>query len=212
MSVEDLIDAVYHNNREEVLRLIDEEDVDVNVDQVSFFFSLSLLMILVLIEQIGTTPFIEASKYGNLNMMQLLLEKGANPIIKDRVSSFLSFFLSFLSFCCYKQYDVYDVHVVLLCEQLNWNALHCASLKDHLHIVQFLASLELNPFEMTSVSLKQQSYGLQLYDSDCVCEQDEETARDWAIEEDEEETASFLQQYEGFSHHTFFFILSFLNS
>ena len=38
MSVDDLIEAVWENNEEEVLRLIDEEDVDVNGrDEVSFF-------------------------------------------------------------------------------------------------------------------------------------------------------------------------------
>ena len=39
MSVDDLIKAIRENNEEEVLRLIDEEDVDVNGrDRVSFFF------------------------------------------------------------------------------------------------------------------------------------------------------------------------------
>ena len=38
MSVDDLINAIRENNEEEVLRLIDEEDVDVNgKDRVSFF-------------------------------------------------------------------------------------------------------------------------------------------------------------------------------
>ena len=39
MSVDDLNVAIRENNEEEVLRLIDEEDVDVNGrDRVSFFF------------------------------------------------------------------------------------------------------------------------------------------------------------------------------
>ena len=41
MSVDDLIEAVRRNNEEEVLRLIDEEDVDVDGrNQVIFFFFL----------------------------------------------------------------------------------------------------------------------------------------------------------------------------
>ena len=96
MSVEGLNIAARHNEEEEVLRLIDEEDVDVNErNDVSFFLFL-FLDALGLVEQDGYTAFLQASLKGNLNMMQLLLEKGANPLLKDDVSSFLSFFSFFL--------------------------------------------------------------------------------------------------------------------
>ena len=48
MSVDDLIEAVERNNEEEVLRLIDEEDVDVDgrnqVNSSSFSFFLSFFL------------------------------------------------------------------------------------------------------------------------------------------------------------------------
>ena len=100
MSEELLILASIDNNQEQVLELINKDHVDVNEkDSVSFFSFFLFLDDLGSFEQGGTTAFLYASEYGHLNIMQLLLEKGANPLLKDEVSSFLSF-------CCYKYYDV----------------------------------------------------------------------------------------------------------
>ena len=88
MSVDDLIEAVRGNDGKEVLRLTDEEHIDVNRrNQVIIF--LSFLDDLGLVEQDGMTAFMWASMERNLNMMRLLLERGANPLIKTRVCIFL---------------------------------------------------------------------------------------------------------------------------
>ena len=58
MSVDDLNVAIRRNKKKEVLRLIDEEDVNVNgrnrVSFFSFFSSLSFLMILVWLNRLET--------------------------------------------------------------------------------------------------------------------------------------------------------------
>ena len=86
MSTHELHEAARRGDKDEVERLLDEEGVDVDsMNRVSVFvcFACSFWCCL---GQNGTTALLWSSESGHLNVIHSLLERGANPLIKDTVS------------------------------------------------------------------------------------------------------------------------------
>ena len=84
MFSEELHEAAKEGDVDVVVRLVDEEGVDVNSkDEVCVLVFAHLCCCL---GQNEITTLIWSSCNGHLNVAQLLLDRGANPLIKNRVS------------------------------------------------------------------------------------------------------------------------------
>ena len=84
MSERSIWDEATDGDVDEVTRMLDEEGVDVDsMDEVSVC---ALLAHLGAVWDSMETPLFDASWNGHLDVFQVLLDRGANPLIKDRVS------------------------------------------------------------------------------------------------------------------------------
>ena len=76
-----------------------------------------------------------AAEYGNFDAIQLLLERGANPLLRTNVS--FPFFFFF-------------IHCIVADGQTKMNTLHISSYYGHPETVEVLIQLQINPFQRLS--------------------------------------------------------------
>ena len=97
MNAEALIQAIERGDYELTESILDE-GADLNTKSVSMDVFGSYVGVILLGKQLERTPLMYASLHGHLDIAYMLLDRGANPLIKAPVSAFL--LLSFYLMLC----------------------------------------------------------------------------------------------------------------